>query len=91
MTEDTRYRRARARAAELRGFYTNLFTYIAVNIVLFIIDVVTGGGWWFYWVTIFWGLGLAFHAWQVFGPGRRFGDEWEERKTRELMEKDQGS
>ena len=90
MTEDARYQRARARAAEMRGFYSNLFAYIAINVVLFIIDVVTGGGWWFYWVTIFWGLAILFHAWRVFGPGQRFGDEWEERKTQELMEKDKG-
>jgi hypothetical protein len=35
-----------------------------------------------------WGIGLIIHALFVFVFGPRFGADWEERKIRELMEKD---
>ncbi len=88
MSDDARYQAARARAHDMRLFYSNLASFAVINVVLFIIDVATGGGWWFYWVTIFWGIGLLFHAWQVFGPGRRLGDDWEERKTQEILSRE---
>ena len=35
---------------------------------LFVIDLTTGDGWWFYWAAIGWGIGLAWRALAVFGP-----------------------
>ena len=43
-TEQQRYDRARARAKELRDFYTHATIYVLVNIGLFAINVLTGGG-----------------------------------------------
>ena len=88
MTDGARYQAARERAHAMRLFYSNLASFVIINVVLFVIDVATGGGWWFYWVTIFWGIGLLFHAWRAFGPGQRLGDDWEERKTREILSKE---
>jgi hypothetical protein len=84
-----RYQRAHARVQALKGFYTHATAYVLVNVALFVINLVTGGGWWFYWPLVFWGIGLGVHALMVFGLGGRFGQDWEERKTRELMDKDQ--
>ncbi len=86
--QNERYQRARQRVQELRGFYTNLAAYVIVNLGLFILDMLTGGGTWFFWPLLGWGIGLAAHAYRVFGPGRRLGADWEERKIRELMAKD---
>jgi len=33
---------------------------------LFAIDWLTGGGWWFYWPMLGWGVGLAIHGMSVF-------------------------
>jgi hypothetical protein len=82
-----RYERARERVKALKGFYTHAMVYVFVNIMLFVINLITGGGWWFYWPLIFWGIGLGAHALNVFGFGGRLGRDWEERKTRELMDK----
>ena len=91
-TEQQRYDRARARAKELRDFYTHAIIYVLVNIGLFVINVLTGGGWWFYWPLLGWGIGLGIHALSVFAfGGGPFGREWEERKTRELMDRDRDS
>jgi hypothetical protein len=48
--------------------------------------------WWFYWALIGWGIGLGVHALAVFGfsGGGPWGREWEERKMREMMDKEQG-
>jgi hypothetical protein len=79
---------ARARARELRGFYSNLLTFVVINIGLFLIDLLTGDGWWFYWPLLGWGIFVALHAARVFTGIAPFSDEWEERKTRELMDRD---
>ncbi|MBW1689588.1 MAG: 2TM domain-containing protein [Deltaproteobacteria bacterium] len=61
------------------------------SIVLIIINLVTSpGSLWFYWVTIFWGIAILLHASRVFVlRGRFLGEEWEEKKIRELMEKEE--
>lgn len=88
--EDEEYKHARERAQSLRGFYTNLISFAVVNLILFAINAITSpGNWWFYWVTIFWGIGLIFHALNVFSMSGDAGREWEDRKTREIMDKDQ--
>jgi len=38
--------------------------------------------------AFFWGIGLAFHAYGVFGKHLLFSKDWEERKIKEFMEKD---
>ena len=83
------YQRAHARVQALKGFYIHATVFALVNIGLFIINLLTGGGWWFYWPLIGWGIGLGAHALGVFGfGGGPWGREWEERKTREFMDQD---
>ncbi len=82
------YKRARKRVKELKEFYMHLSVFAAVNLTLFLINLVSSPGrWWFYWVTVFWGIGLIWHAFGVFIEDRLFGKEWEEKKIREYMEK----
>jgi hypothetical protein len=86
--EQQRYERARKRVQALKGFYIHAVTYVLVNIGLFVINLMTGGGWWFFWPLIGWGIGLAAHGLNVFGFGGVLGQDWEERKTREFMDKE---
>ena len=85
--QDDRYKEARNRVNELRAFYRNLLTYLMINVVIVIINLVTSPDQlWFYWVTIFWGIGLLFHAMSVFlGKGRLLGREWEEKQIKKIM------
>jgi hypothetical protein len=55
---------------------------------LFLINLQADGGWWFIWPLLFWSIGLAVHAVNVFGFGGTLGRDWEERKTRELIDKE---
>lgn len=89
MDEQARYEKARKRVEEIRGFYTHLLIYILVNVGLFILNLVTSrGDFWFYWPLFGWGIGILAHALSVFGPRRLWGSDWEERKIKELMDKD---
>jgi len=88
---DAKYEKAKKRVEELRKFYGNLVTYAVINVVLIIINLVTSpGSLWFYWVTIFWGIAILLHASRVFIlKGRFLGEEWEEKKIKEIMEKEE--
>ncbi len=88
MTDDAR-KRAEKRLDEVKGFYSHLGIFIAINVLLVIINVITSPGqWWFYWVTIFWGIAVIFHGSRVFGRGRVFSADWEEKKIRQYMDED---
>jgi hypothetical protein len=51
-----------------RGFTVHLFAYVAVVVLLFVVNLtVTPDTWWFYWVALGWGAGVALHGWLVFG------------------------
>ncbi|MEA3358201.1 MAG: 2TM domain-containing protein [Thermodesulfobacteriota bacterium] len=92
MMSDERYDKAKKRVEELKKFYSNLVTYIVVNLVLIIINLVTSpGSLWFYWVTIFWGIAILLHASRVFiFKGKFLGEEWEKKKIKEILEKEDG-
>ena len=87
--EDEAYRKAHTQVQEIKGFYTHFTMYIFINILLFTVNAVTSwGNWWFYWVTIFWGIGIAMHAASVWGGGHFLGQKWEEEKIQKILEKE---
>ena len=52
-----------ARKAKLKkkAFAYHLYSYMCVNSLLFIINALTPGPWWFQWSLLGWGVGLVFH------------------------------
>jgi len=89
LSEQERYDRALKKVKARKNFYINVVNYFIINILIFVINYITSpGNWWFYWVTIGWGVGLVFHAFSVFGISEKFGDDWEKKKVQELMEKE---
>ncbi|KDE55793.1 2TM domain-containing protein [Methanoculleus sp. MH98A] len=90
MDEQERYARARRRVEEIRGFYAHLVLYITVNLILFGINMLfSPDSLWFYWVTFFWGIGVVLHGFGVFAGDRFLGRDWEEKKIREFMEREE--
>ncbi|RDW19747.1 2TM domain-containing protein [Oceanobacillus chungangensis] len=88
MENEEKYLRAKKRVQNLKGFYQHLLSYILVNIMLFIINMVTDAShWWFIYPLMGWGIGLIAHALSVYSDGF-MGADWEERKIKEYMEKD---
>ena len=86
--EQAAYERAHRRMRIVQIFYAHLMSYIAVNLMLFFIDVFTGEAFWFYWPVLFWGAFIALHASFTFHWLPFFSREWEERMIREIMEKE---
>ena len=87
MDEQAKYQEAKKRVEEIKGFYFHLISYIVVNAVLVVINLLTSPEYlWFIWPIIGWGIGLLIHAFTVFG--NVMGKAWEERKIKEILEKD---
>lgn len=52
---------------KMQGFLQHLGAFAIVVGMLFVLNLVTSReSWWFLWVAFFWGIGLAFHAYDVF-------------------------
>jgi hypothetical protein len=87
--EQESYERAKKRVEELKSFYSHLFVYLAVNAGLFLLNIITSPRHlWFYWPLIGWGIGLAIHGLSVFGTQNLLGKDWEEKKIKEILEKE---
>jgi hypothetical protein len=81
---------ARRHVHKLQAFYNQVLWFLAINVFLLIINLLSSpDNLWFYWVTIFWGIGLAFNALGIYrrSPAGPFGKDWEERKIAELTKK----
>jgi len=93
-SEEQKYLRAKKKIKSIKGFYVHLTVYLLVNAFLLIARALSGGGWEVFWefnsysTILFWGIGLAFHAFGVFGMDFILGKSWEDRKIKELMDKD---
>ena len=88
MDDQTRYEEAKKRVTEIKDFYHHLVVYGVVNVVLIILNLMTSPGYyWFVWPLFGWGIGVALHGVSVFGGF--WGRSWEERKIKELMDRDE--
>ena len=65
--DDKLYEKAEKIVDEKLGFYYHLYSYITVNIILAIINLIfSPNEIWFWWVSLFWGIGLISHFGKVF-------------------------
>ncbi len=88
MDEKEKYRKAKERVEEIKSFYSHLFAYIIVIIILMAVNIfITPGFYWFLIVAGGWGFGLFWHAMGVFVFSNGFGAGWEKRKIKEIIEK----
>ena len=89
--KENKYIKAKERVDELKKFYSNLGSYVVVISILALINYLTiGFGYmWFLWVAFGWGIGLFFHALKTFDLNPFFGRKWEERKIKQLMEEEE--
>lgn len=89
LDEKLRYQNAQKRVKEIRGFYAHLISYVAVNIVLIIFNVLYHELGYMkikvnqFYSLIIWGIIVLIHAGFVF-----VGKDWEQRKIRKLMDKE---
>jgi len=83
------YERAKRRVKALRGFYFNLTSYCIVIPSLAIANLIFMPEYlWFFFSMVGWGTGLLVHAMTTFNFLPFAGKNWEEKKLKELMEKE---
>ncbi len=84
------YIRAEKRVEAKLGFYKSLTAYLGVNLVLFLIDLFTSPGkWWFYWPLLFWGIGVFFHFIKVFVTRGLLSEKVKEDMIRKELQKEE--
>ena len=78
--------RVARRMKAFHAFRSRVRTFIGVATILFVINLLTSAGdWWFLWPAVVMGYVLALSALNVFGLDSVLGDDWEDRKRRELV------
>ncbi|TRX41354.1 2TM domain-containing protein [Flavobacterium restrictum] len=94
-TPDEKYNLAYRRVKKIKGFYIHVLVYVLVNTFIIISSFnrsLLGNEIFFRWETfstaLFWGIGLLAHGLSVFGSTVFLGQNWEEKKIKELMNKD---
>ncbi len=86
-------KQVRKQVRELREFYQHAMAYAGVLVLLLLINLmVNPGTLWVLWVALGWGVGLGFHALDVFGQnlpffGRDWGRDWERREVMKRLER----
>ncbi len=88
--EDKRYVKAREKVEALKSFYGNVGAYLLVIPTLAWLNWRTTGFGipWVIFPAMGWGFGLLMHGMEAYGYNPLWGKRWEERKIRELMEKE---
>lgn len=85
---EKRYERAKERVENLKGFYIHFSIYLIMVPVFIFLNFRSTGFPWAIFPIVGWGLGVAGHAMEAFNYNPILGKNWEEKKIRELMEKD---
>ena len=86
--EDKRYLKAKDKVERIKGFYSNLISYLIVIPILAIINYNTTGFPWVIFPALGWGFGVIMHGMEAYGYNPLMGKDWEERKIREFMNKE---
>ncbi|TMU56980.1 2TM domain-containing protein [Flagellimonas algicola] len=85
---EKRYIKAKERVKAIKDFYSNLTAYCIVIPFLWWLNFRTTDFLWAFFPTLGWGFGLLMHGMEAFGTNPLWGKRWEERKIKELMEKE---
>ncbi len=91
--QESKYHRAAARVATIKKFYGKLGSFLLFGTLFLGLNYYTNGlrHPWFLWIVGFWGLGIVIEAFKVFGTDILFGKNWEERKIKEEMNKEENN
>jgi len=86
--EEKRYLKAKERVDILKGFYSNLIAYCIMIPFFWWLNYKTSDFLWAIFPTFGWGFGVIAHGLEASGRNPIWGKRWEEKKIKELMEKD---
>ncbi|WP_288376911.1 2TM domain-containing protein [uncultured Chryseobacterium sp.] len=92
--DDIRYKEAERQVKKIKRFYSSLFIYIAVNIFILYLnyrDLKPDETIWklkYFSLPLFWGIAVMIQGLRTFIPNFMLGSNWEDRKIKELMDKE---
>ncbi|MEL4307774.1 2TM domain-containing protein [Joostella sp. CR20] len=96
LSENEKYQIAKKRVDNLKGFYWHLTIFIIINTYIlvnsYISSTYNNHDFWnlgTFSTLFFWGIGLFFHAWGVFGTRFVFSRNWEEKQIKKYLEKEE--
>lgn len=85
---EKRYKQAKKHVEELKVFYSHLVIYLLFIPIFIYLNLLSKAGFpWAIFPILGWGFGLASHAAETFNYNPFFGKDWEEKKIRQLMDK----
>lgn len=88
--DDIAYKKAKDKVKEIKGFGYNLLSYCIMIPVLIVINLKFSPEFHWFWFSILgWGTGLLFQGMSAFGYIPFLGRDWEDRKLKELMDKEE--
>ena len=88
-SEESNYLKAQKKIEDIKGFYGNLSSYVVIIAGLAILNLTTSPEHlWFMYPAIGWGIGVVIHGVSVFNYMPFLTKDWEERKMKELMDKE---
>jgi hypothetical protein len=87
--ENSKYVKAVEKVERLKEFYQNLASYSLVIPFLIFINLRFSPGFYWFWFPVFgWGIGLVFHFLEVNNYNIFLGKNWEDKKIKELMQRE---
>ena len=86
--DSERYLQAKERVNKEKEFYGNLTSYCIIIPVLAVFNYLTTDFIWVIFPALGWGLGLLFHGFSAFNYSPFLGRDWEERKIKEIINKE---
>ncbi len=85
---EKKYARAKEHVEKLKGFYIHFAIYLMMMPVFIFLNYRSTGFPWAIFPILGWGFGVAGHAMETFNYNPLLGKDWEEKKMKELMDKD---
>lgn len=85
---EKKYKLAKKRVNDLKGFYIHFSIYLLCVPGFIILNIISTSFPWAFFPIIGWGIGVSSHAAETFNYHPFFGKNWEERKIRDIMDKE---
>jgi hypothetical protein len=87
--EADRYYEAQKKVTEIKKFYQHLTVYLLCNPIVIVVNLMTSPDYlWCIYSVIGWAIPITLHGLKAFEFSPFYNKEWEERKIREILEKE---
>ncbi|WP_367768551.1 2TM domain-containing protein [Flavobacterium sp. WC2421] len=90
--EEKRYYEAQKKVKEIKSFYVHLTVYLLTNPIVIAVNLITSPEYlWCLWCLLGWAIPIVLHGLIAFDYPPFFNKEWEKRKIKEFIDKEEQS